>query len=52
MIYGSVLDPDSTSRNFETSGRHPYLYFTRLHYKACVQTLDRDLVRVPIQFSK
>ena len=30
----------------------PYLYFTRLHYRNCVQSLNRDLVRVPIRFSK
>jgi hypothetical protein len=50
--YPSVLDPNSRSRNFETTGRRPYLYFTRFHYSACKQTLDRDLVRVPIKFSK
>jgi hypothetical protein len=47
-----VLDPQSKSRNFETTGRRPYLYFTRFHYSACQQTLDRDLVRVPIEFRK
>jgi hypothetical protein len=52
VLYGSALDPESTSRNFETTGRRPFLYFTRIHYKACRQTLDRDLVRVPIEFSK
>ncbi len=48
----SILDPSSSSRNFETAGRSPYLYFTRFHYKNCVQTLDRDLVRVRVRFSK
>jgi hypothetical protein len=52
VFYPSVLDPNSTSRNFETTGRRPYLYFTRLHYKGCIQTMDRDLVRIPIEFSK
>jgi hypothetical protein len=52
VLYASVLDPESTSPNFETTGRRPYLYFTRFHYKACRQTLDRDLLRVPIEFSK
>jgi hypothetical protein len=50
--YPSVLDPGSKSRNFETTGRQPYLYFTRFHYSGCRQTLNRDLVRVPIKFSK
>jgi hypothetical protein len=48
----SVIDPSSGSRNFETSGRRPWLYFTRFHYVDCEQTLDRDLVRVPIELSK
>jgi hypothetical protein len=52
VLYPSVLDPTSKSRNFETSGRRPYLYFTRFHYSACRQGYDRDLVRVPIEFSK
>jgi hypothetical protein len=50
--YPSLLDPESTSRNFDTSGRTGYLFFTRYHYKDCVQNLNRDMVRVPIRFSK
>ena len=46
----SLLDPDSKSRNFETVGKTPWLYFTRFHYKDCKQTSNRDLVRVPIEF--
>lgn len=52
VIYPSLLDPSSKSRNFETTGRRSYLYFTREHYSACRETLDRDLVRVSIEFSK
>jgi hypothetical protein len=52
VAYPSLLDPRSKSRNFETTGRRPYLYFTRMHYQACQQTLDRDLMRVPVEFSK
>ena len=52
VSYPSVLDPASSSRNFDTTGRTPYLYFTRFHYRDCVQTDNRDLVRVPIRFSK
>jgi hypothetical protein len=52
IAYPSVLDPRSPSRNFETSGRDAYLYFTRFHYSNCKQSLNRDLVRVPIRFSK
>jgi hypothetical protein len=52
VAYPSVLDPDSPSRNFETTGKRAYLYFTRYNYESCEETLDRDLVRVPIEFSK
>jgi hypothetical protein len=50
VAYPSVLDPDSTSRNFETTGKRAYLYFTRSNYESCQETFDRDLVRVPIEF--
>jgi hypothetical protein len=52
IAYPSVLDPASTSRNFESTGKRAYLYFTRSNYASCTETLDRDLVRVPIEFSK
>jgi hypothetical protein len=52
VAYPSVLDPDSTSRNFETTGKRAYLYFTLFNYQSCKETFDRDLVRVPIEFSK
>jgi hypothetical protein len=52
VAYPSVLDPDSTSRNFETTGKRAYLYFTRFNYESCKETSDRDLVRIPIEFSK
>ena len=52
VAYPSLLDPDSSSRNFETTGRAPWLYFTRFHYKDCKFTSNRDLVRVRVRFSK
>jgi hypothetical protein len=52
VAYPSVLDPHSKSPSFDTTGRHAYLYFTRLHYQGCTQSQDRDLVRVPVEFSK
>lgn len=52
VLYPSGLDPNSQSRNFETTGRTMNLYFTREHFNQyCVQTLDRDLVKVPIAFA-
>jgi hypothetical protein len=52
ILYPSLLDPGSQSRNFETTGRHPYLYFTRLNYSSCEMTADRDLLRVPVELGK
>ncbi len=50
ISYPSVIDPESSSRNFETTGKQVYLYFTRFNYESCQQTLDRDLIRIPIEF--
>lgn len=47
--YPSLIDPRSTSRNFETSGSSAYLYFTQFHTESCQQGLDRDLVRISIR---
>ncbi|MFQ5592534.1 MAG: DUF6259 domain-containing protein [Anaerolineae bacterium] len=52
IAYPAVLDPDSESDNFETTGKRMYLYFTRFHYADGHMTLDRDLVRVPMEFSQ
>jgi hypothetical protein len=40
--YPSLIDPESTSRSFDTVGDEPYLYMTKIHYG---EGLDRDLVR-------
>jgi hypothetical protein len=50
-LYPAILDPDSNSRNFETTDQQVYLFFTRQSWVSCAQTLDRDLVRIPIQFT-
>jgi len=47
----SLLDPNSTSRNFETVGQNAYLFYTEHHFSGCSGTLDRDLRRIPIEFS-
>ena len=41
-FYPSLLDPKSSSRNFDDIGAHPYLYMTKYTYGA---GLDRNLVR-------
>lgn len=49
-LYPSLLDPSSASRNFETSGKTAYLYYTRNNFGHA--SLDRDLIRVPVEFFK
>lgn len=51
-LYPSLLDPDSSSRNFETTGQTPYLYYTRKNVSAGPGSLDRDLIRRPVEFEK
>jgi hypothetical protein len=52
IAYPSLLDPESRSRTFSTTGRRPYLYFTRFNYAGCKLGLDRDLVRVPVEIAR
>jgi hypothetical protein len=47
----SLIDPNSTSRNFETVGQRAYLFYTVQHLNGCAGTLDRDLLRIPVEFS-
>jgi PKD repeat protein len=50
--FPSIIDPDSSSRNFETSGQRVYLFYTRFNFNNCIHPgLDRDLIRIPIEFS-
>ncbi|MGH2978810.1 MAG: PKD domain-containing protein, partial [Solirubrobacterales bacterium] len=55
IMYPSLLDPESQSRNFETTGQRPYLFFTHFNVAydngTCWMDWDRDLIRVPIEFS-
>ena len=47
----SILDPNSPSRNFDTVGQTAQLFYTWYHLSGCNGTLDRDLIRIPIQFT-
>jgi hypothetical protein len=47
----SLLDPTSPSRNFETVGQRAQQFYTHYHLSGCNGTLNRDLIRVPIEFS-
>jgi hypothetical protein len=49
LSYPSLIDPESGSRTFATTGAHPYLYYTQMRYVECHQTADRDLVRVALE---
>jgi hypothetical protein len=50
MTYPSVIDPQSTRRNFDSVGRTGHLYYTRRYTATCAND-DRDLARVPVEFS-
>ena len=47
-LYPSLLDPQSDSRNFETTGKTAYLYYTRHNFGQ--GSPDRDLIRVAVEF--
>jgi hypothetical protein len=49
LAYPSVIDPESASRTFATSGSRPYLYYTQFRYRNCHQTPERDLMRAPLR---
>jgi hypothetical protein len=50
--YPSLIDSNSPSPNFDVVDNNTYLYFTKFNYNgSCLQGPDRDLIRVPIQFS-
>lgn len=51
ILYPALIDPESPSLSFETTGETAYLYFTRFNISAGTSPLDRDLIRIPVQFS-
>ena len=48
VYYSSIVDHGDTTINFERAGRTPYLYYVRFNEGI----LDRDLVRVPLTFTR
>jgi hypothetical protein len=46
--YPSLMDPESPSMSFDTSGDTAYFYITRFNRG---ESLDRDLIRFPVQIS-
>ncbi|MGN6258043.1 MAG: hypothetical protein ACTHN3_09895 [Solirubrobacterales bacterium] len=51
LSYPSLIDPESGSPTFATTGAQPYLYYTQFRYRNCEQTAERDLMRVPLEVS-
>lgn len=53
--YGSLLQPGDPTRNFEETGRSPWLYYTICNNASCEDFCpdqDRDLKRTRIRFNK
>ena len=51
--YPTLIDHDAPDRLYQTGDATMYLYYVELHYNlACQLTSNRDLVRIPIQFSQ
>lgn len=48
MNYPSLLDPRSPSRNFETVGDTPYLYYVEHVQNGCRTGQERNLLRRPV----
>lgn len=49
VAYPSILDPRSGDRNFSTVGNSAMLFYTRFNLKDCRQTMNRDLLRLPVK---
>ena len=49
--YPALLDPDAPDRNFTITDGQAYMYFMVHRRPNCVWTNDRDLVRVPVEFT-
>jgi hypothetical protein len=52
LAYPSVIDPESSSPTFATSGARPFLYYTQFRYRDCDRTAERDLMRVPLAVTR
>ena len=48
IAYPSLIDPDSTDRNFMIVGPTVQLFLTRFNLTGCKTSMDRDLVRIPV----
>lgn len=51
VAYPSLLDPNSSDRNFMTIGNSVELFLTRFNLTGCKTNMDRDLIRITITAS-
>lgn len=51
IAYPSLIDPNSSDRNFMTVGTSADLFLTRFTVKDCKTSMDRDLIRIPVNAS-
>ena len=49
--YPAVLDPDAPDRNLTITDGQAYIYYMVHRRPNCLWTNDRDLVRIPVQFT-
>lgn len=49
--YPSLLDPNSSSRNFESTGNDAYIYLTRFSVENCHLGMNRDLLRLKVKIA-
>jgi len=50
LPYPTLIDPESTSPSFDTTGQKPYLYFSR--FNGTGTAFNTDLMRVQVEFDK
>ena len=51
VVYPSLIDPDSPSRNFEDTDDDAYIYMTRITMEGCKTGWTRNLVRLKVRIS-
>lgn len=49
--YPSLIDPASDSRIFDSTGDRPWLYLTELTSRDCKPSMERRLVRLPLEIT-
>ncbi len=51
VVYPSLIDPDSPSRNFEDTDDDAYIYMTRITMEGCKTGWTRNLVRLRVHIA-